>query len=262
MLRAEPWEQPAALNEIQQQLLTLNLENKRQWYGRTPEPPHQPPDWLGFSKVIEDEPTCTDCAATQCVAFFLDAIPMENPACDLEEWPAVTRGPFAFYVPADFLPSLCLDVGGAGSPGSLEFPPYMSVVWSHPVVDDWRITVSIAKPPLGTCASSATYTADNCLGPYTLDPESVGGIGVLPEDWPTEITTTEYDCGDPPPTPTPTSSGSGSGGGSPDQGTADWIWMFGAWQLHAFSCASGFQAIEPDRPGAFDGEIVTTTCEF
>ena len=46
MIRVEPWADPALrLHEIEQQLLTINLENKRQWYGRQQDPPPTPPDW-------------------------------------------------------------------------------------------------------------------------------------------------------------------------------------------------------------------------
>lgn len=65
MIRVEPWADPALrLHEIEQQLLTINLENKRQWYERQPDAPPTPPDWLGFTGMPPTSSTTTSSTST------------------------------------------------------------------------------------------------------------------------------------------------------------------------------------------------------
>ena len=91
MIRVEPWADPALrLHEIEQQLLTLNLENKRQWYERQPDAPPTPPDWLGFTGMPPTSSTTTTSTTTTSTTSTTRPATTSAPASTV---PGVTTAP-------------------------------------------------------------------------------------------------------------------------------------------------------------------------
>ena len=277
MIRVEPWADPALrLHEIEQQLLTLNLENKRQWYERQPDAPPTPPDWLGFTGMPPTSSTTTSSTSTttstsssstttvagtcpDCMSVAVGAATYVDGGA--EAWAAVDvamGGGGAFgLVPCTYSGAKVVGSGWAVGTPTI----YASAACSSgDPTDDWFCQITWPNSPEGSaCIEQATYkkAAPNSGpgGTYTFDSSPPGCHRLT---YPGSVTITA--CGSTSTTTTTTSTTTTTV--ACPGGTGSWIWnCSGGW---LFTTGDG-TCTQPASPPAeytpcVDGTIATYSC--
>lgn len=262
MLRAEPWESPSTLHDMQQQIKTLHDENKQQWYGRPQQPPGVPPLWLGFYNPSAEPPNeCPDTCEADCIDLQIPAIHLDGaPATVACAYRIIVADMCSVpsYNPLADLPSnpgWKIQTGGGAGTGCCD---WWLRIWldgaAYATFIDYDAPYDRITNPVGS----------PCLGAWTRRGWSSPGPG-----YPTapDITATAASCGDPPPTPTPTDTGTetGSGTATPDCGSPQsFEWSTGpfparGWYPLTYTCTCS--GLPPARDGAYQGEVADGTCE-
>lgn len=262
---------PLRQKDFEQRLLTIDLENKRQWYGRNPEPPLVPPTWLGFPNPLpepEDPPCCRDYS---CVNVFVPDIAGIYSSATLHG---------GWYRLESASSETCVYEYHAN--GSPPYSPntiksislFKSTFYSSPETEEWVLVVvwfgDDGVSPGGdvvwrfgpTLDCGAVNTKDgghvvHCVCPVDLTRPKAG------------VASVEFiaDCSVPPPTNTGTGTGTGSpsgGGGSPC-GDESPMFVFsatpspGGWYPLTYPCVSPCYAVPPEGT-SFDGDVQPGSC--